>query len=269
MKKLGKYIYSGLIIIILTTLLSVLCNKVNAQENKNLIKEQIEYYSRNIDVNEIDKEDILKAYENLSEQYSNEEIADIIEENKDEIEKQGISEDVISAGTTLLRTTDSESVKEIIKNDIDVQEIQEKVENGYTPNQAIKSVVEKIPNEKKVEIAVKLFLANKIVRAAITIIIFLFIYKTLLRWIIYNKAGKHGWAAIIPVYRQVVLYQVCGLSPWLMLFWLLPIIGWLIMLVVAIMKRFCLAKEFGKGTLFGFGLLLFPTIFQSILAFEK
>ena len=115
----------------------------------------------------------------------------------------------------------------------------------------------------------KLFLANKIVKTVIAIIILLFIYKTILRWIIYKKAGKHGWAAIVPVYRQIVLYQVCGLSPWLMLFWLVPIIGWLIMLVVAIMKRFCLAKEFGKGTLFGFGLLIFPTIFQSILAFGK
>ena len=162
MKKLGKYIYSGLIIIILTTLLSVLCNKVNAQENKNLIKEQIEYYSRNIDVNEIDKEDILKAYENLSEQYSNEEIADIIEENKDEIEKQGISEDVISAGTTLLRTTDSESVKEIIDfykmdlqnlivvyDDMDVEpgKIKIRKSGGTGTHNGMKSVVHELKDQ--------------------------------------------------------------------------------------------------------------------------
>ena len=269
MKKIRNFIVRLVIMLISIFFIFAILVQVQANEKENLIKEQIEYYSRNIDVNEIDKEDILKAYENLSEQYSNEEIADIIEENKEEIQKQGIGEEVISAGTTLLRTTDSESVKEIINNDIDLQEIQERVENGDTPSQALKSTIEEIPNEKKIEIMAKLFLANKIVKTVIAIIILLFIYKTILRWIIYKKAGKHGWAAIVPVYRQIVLYQVCGLSPWLMLFWLVPIIGWLIMLVVAIMKRFCLAKEFGKGTLFGFGLLIFPTIFQSILAFGK
>ena len=40
------------------------------------------------------------------------------------------------------------------------------------------------------------------------------------------------------------------------------------MFVIAIIKRFCLAKEFGKGTLFGFGLLILKPIFESILAFH-
>ena len=98
--------------------------------------------------------------------------------------------------------------------------------------------------------------------------IILFIYGTILRWVIYEKAGKHGFAAIIPLYRQIVMYQVCGLSPWLMLLWLVPIFGWIAMFVIAIMKRFCLAKEFGRGSLFGFGLLFLSPIFQSILAFH-
>ena len=114
-----------------------------------------------------------------------------------------------------------------------------------------------------------MFLANQIIKIAMVVIIILFIYRTILRWIIYKKAGKHGWAAIIPIYRQIVLYQICELSPALMLFWLVPIIGWIIMLIVAIMKRFYLAKAFQRGTAFGFGLLLFPTIFNSILAFSK
>lgn len=102
----------------------------------------------------------------------------------------------------------------------------------------------------------------------VTIVIILFIYGTIVRWIIYVKAGRQGWAAIVPIYRQIVMYQICGLSPWLMLLWLVPIFGWIAMFVIAIMKRFCLANSFGKGGLFGFGLLLFAPIFQSILAFN-
>lgn len=100
------------------------------------------------------------------------------------------------------------------------------------------------------------------------ILIILWIYGTILRWRIYTKAGKQGWAAIVPVYRQIVMYQVCGLSPWLMLLWFVPILGWLAMFVIAIMKRFCLAREFNKGALFGFGLLIFEPIFQTIIAFH-
>lgn len=269
MRDFKKLILKITIVLMTTFCVFAICEQVQAKENEDLTQQEIEYYSRNIDVNEIDKEDILKAYDELSEKYSNEEIANIIEENKEEIKKQGISEDVISAGTTLLKTTDTERVKEIIENDIDVEEIKEKLEQGYTPNQALKSTIEEIPNEKKAEIIIKMFLANQIIKIAMVVIIILFIYRTILRWIIYKKAGKHGWAAIIPIYRQIVLYQICELSPALMLFWLVPIIGWIIMLIVAIMKRFYLAKAFQRGTAFGFGLLLFPTIFNSILAFSK
>lgn len=243
--------------------------QVQAKATENLIEEQLEYYARNIDVNNITKEDILKVYDEISEQYSPEDIADIIEENEKEIKEQGVSGEVISAGANFIRTTDAEDLRDIIENDIDVEDIKDKINQGYTPNQILKSVVKETPNEKKIAIATKLLLSNKIVKIISIVCIILFIYGTILRWKIYAKAGKHGWAAIIPVYRQVVMYQVCGLSPWLMLLWLIPIFGWIVMFIIAIMKRFCLANEFGRGSLFGFGLLLLSPIFQSILAFDS
>lgn len=268
MKKIKKLTIQIITLVGIMLLASVNYGQVKAAVNENLLQEQLEYYARNIEASNITKEDILKVYDEISEQYTNEEIADMIEENTQEIEKQGISKEIIEAGSDFIRTTDQESIRNIIENDIDVEEIKEKVKQGNTPEQIVKSVVVETPQEKKIEIAIKLLLANKVVKQILVIILVLFIYGTILRWRIYAKAGKPGWAAMIPFYRQIVMYQVCGLSPWLMLLWLVPIIGWLAMFIIAIMKRFCLADKFGKGSLFGFGLLILALIFQTILAFH-
>ena len=41
------------------------------------------------------------------------------------------------------------------------------------------------------------------------------------------------------------------------------------MFVIAIMKRILLAENFGRGGIFGIGILIFPPIFYSVLAFNK
>lgn len=270
MRKLKKII-SKIIITVMTIFLIITIYgqmQVQATEEKSLIQQQLEYYTRNIDVNNISKDDVLKVYDDISEEYTNDEVANLIKDNAEEIKKQGISEEVITTGANFIKTTDPESLRDIIENDIDVEDIKEKINKGYTANQILTSILQETPNQKKAEIATKLLLSNKIVKIVLAVFVIWFIYGTILRWLIYAKSGKHGWAAIIPFYRQIVMYQVCGLSPWLMLFWLLPIIGWFIMAIIAIMKRFCLANEFGKGGFFGFGLLLLPPIFQSVLAFN-
>lgn len=242
--------------------------QVQAVTNKEITQEQLENYVKDINPNNITKEDILKVYDEVSKDYSPENIADMLEEKTKEIEAQGVSKEVISAGADFIRQTDTQSIRKIIEDDIDIEDIKEKIQKGYTADQILNSMVQETPTTKKVEIATKVLLSNKIIKTIVTIAVILFIYGTILRWIIYTKARKHGWAAIVPLYRQIVMYQVCGLSPFLMLLWLVPIIGWFAMLVIAIMKRFCLAKEFGRGAGFGFGLLFFWPIFESILAFN-
>lgn len=271
MKTLKKHIIRITVIVMMIFLVNTLYGQMQSQanEDKSLIQQQLEYHTRNIDVNNISKEDVLKVYDDITEEYTNDEVADMIKENAEEIKKQGISKEVIETGANLIKTTDTVSLRDIIENDIDIEDIKEKINQGYTPNQILKSVIQEMPNEKKAEIATKLLLSNDIVKTVLKIVIILLIYGTILRWIIYTKAGKHGWAAIIPFYRQIVMYQVCGLSPWLMLLWFVPIVGWIAMLIIAIMKRFCLANEFGMNGLFGLGLLLFSPIFQSILAFNS
>lgn len=89
-------------------------------------------------------------------------------------------------------------------------------------------------------------------------------------WKIYTKAGEKGWKSIIPIYNLVILYKICGLSPWLLLVYfasIIPIIGPIAILVLTIYMLYCLAKSFGKSGGFTVGLLFLSTIFYMILGF--
>jgi hypothetical protein len=78
-------------------------------------------------------------------------------------------------------------------------------------------------------------------------------------WKIFAKAGEPGWASLIPVYNQVLLLKIVG-KPWWYLF--VPVMN---VIAIAFMVPFGLAKKFGRGTGFGFGLLFLPVIFYPIL----
>lgn len=237
------------------------------------IKKQLEQYTSNIDLNNLTKEDVLKVYDQLSEKYDNEELAGLLSEYEDEIKEQGVNQDLIDTGKEILESTDKESIRNIIDENIDFKTLNKKLEEGYTPKEAITETITETPTDKKVELFAKMLWSNYMFRTFIiitTIVVLVrFVYGTILRWIIYKKAGKHGWAAIIPLYRQIVMYKVCKMSPFLMFIWLIPIIGWMIMFVIAIIKRFKLSKVFGRGEGFGFGLLFLTLIFQSIIAFNS
>lgn len=82
-------------------------------------------------------------------------------------------------------------------------------------------------------------------------------------WKLFTKAGENGWAAIIPFYNTYVLFKVAMGNGWLFLLLLVPVVNF----VMEIMICFKLAKAFGKGVGFGFGLLFLNPIFILILAF--
>lgn len=83
-------------------------------------------------------------------------------------------------------------------------------------------------------------------------------------WKIFTKAGKPGWAAIVPIYNIIVLFQISGLNPLMILLMLIPIANIVVMFLLYIK----LAKAFGKGTGFGIGLVFLNIIFMPILAFS-
>ena len=54
-------------------------------------------------------------------------------------------------------------------------------------------------------------------------------------WRIFTKAGKPGWASIIPVYNMVVLFQIVGMNPWLLLLYIVPFVNYVASIVLTIM----------------------------------
>ena len=71
------------------------------------------------------------------------------------------------------------------------------------------------------------------------------------QWRIFEKAGKPGWAAIIPIYSTIVLLEIVGKPVWWIILFLIPFVN----LVVAIMVFHQLSLSFGKDVGFTLGLI--------------
>ncbi len=82
-------------------------------------------------------------------------------------------------------------------------------------------------------------------------------------WKVYVKAGKPGWAVLIPFYNILVMLEIIGKPWWYLLLMFIPIVN----IVIAVMVTLDTAKVFGKGSGFGVGLIFLPFIFYPILAF--
>ena len=82
-------------------------------------------------------------------------------------------------------------------------------------------------------------------------------------WKTFEKAGKPGWGAIIPIYNTYLLLKIAGKPGWWLLLFLIPIVNFIILIVVCIDA----AKAFNKGTGFGLGLAFLGFIFFPILGF--
>ena len=81
-------------------------------------------------------------------------------------------------------------------------------------------------------------------------------------WKVFTKAGKPGWAAIVPIYNAIVLLQIAGKPAWWVLLYLIPIVN----IVIALIMYIAFARNFGKGVGFGLGLAFLSIIFFPILA---
>lgn len=91
-------------------------------------------------------------------------------------------------------------------------------------------------------------------------------------WKMFTKAGQAGWKCLIPIYNLVILFKIAGISPWLILCYLLsfiPVVGQLVMLGLNIYLAINLSKSFGMGGGFAAGLFFLQPIFICILGFGK
>jgi len=81
-------------------------------------------------------------------------------------------------------------------------------------------------------------------------------------WKLFEKAGKPGWAGIVPIYNAIVLLEIVGRPLWWIVLLMVPCVN----LVIGILVCIDLAKAFGKDALYGIGLALLGFIFFPMLA---
>lgn len=82
-------------------------------------------------------------------------------------------------------------------------------------------------------------------------------------WKTFEKAGKPGWAAIIPIYNILIMIEIVG-KPTIWLLWLLiPCVN----LVFMIWLYNLMSKSYGKDEGFTVGLVLLGFVFWPILGF--
>jgi hypothetical protein len=82
-------------------------------------------------------------------------------------------------------------------------------------------------------------------------------------WMVFTKAGRPGWASIIPIYNAYVMLKIVGRPGWWLILYIIPLVN----IVIYIIVQLDLAKAFAKGGGFGVGLIFLPFIFVPILGF--
>lgn len=82
-------------------------------------------------------------------------------------------------------------------------------------------------------------------------------------WKVFTKAGKPGWAALIPFYNIYMMITIAGRPGWWMLLFFIPFVNFIIGIII----NLDLARNFGKSALFGIASILFPFVTWPILAF--
>lgn len=107
--------------------------------------------------------------------------------------------------------------------------------------------------------------------AFLIVAIVLGLIQTVSMWVVFNKAGHPGWAAIVPIYNMWVLAEVGDKPGWLGLLacfgGAIPFIGPIVVLVLWAVISIGVARAFDRGVGFGIGLTIIPFVFYPILAF--
>lgn len=82
-------------------------------------------------------------------------------------------------------------------------------------------------------------------------------------WKMFEKAGKPGWAFIVPIYNIIIMLEIAGKPLWWIILLFIPIANLIVLIIV--MNN--IAKAFGKGVGFTIGLILLGAVFIPILGF--
>ena len=267
MKKTLKLVII-LIVMLLINARSIIA--VNDKEISNDEKEMLNVLIQSFEEDGITKTNLSEAieqYKGLSKEKSNEEIAQMLEESKSKLNDYD-TEDTIDKIIKILRNSDEQQLNYILEQ-LNVDETINELESGATIMELIEKATANMTTVDKANFVFTILKSTKIIYNVFIVVIVLTIYKLFVRCVIYKKAKKKAWAVLIPIYKDVTMLKICGMSPWWLLLILIPIIGWSILWIVKVASKFMLAESFNKSQVFGLGLWLLWPIFEGILAFSK
>ena len=97
----------------------------------------------------------------------------------------------------------------------------------------------------------------------LTFSLVIFVLMVASTWKIFTKAGKPGWAAIIPIYNFIVLLEIVGKPIWWILLLIIPLVNLIILIIVT--HR--LSLSFGQGVGTTILLIILPVIGYPMLGF--
>ena len=268
MKKYLKLILSVAVVLAIVGAMTV----SNAAKVTESSLEEFLKNNTSIDFENTKDSDIITLVEELTSKYTTQDLAEIIDQYSDELVEAGVEKESLDTATEYLRNINTNDLRNFIE-DINLDEVKEKIDNGEDIQDIVTEYVEEQSPLGLVGLAIKFLFTNTLFKVSFitSLIVGLVfgIYQIIVRWIIYKKAGKHGWAAIIPIYKDVVWLKIAGLSPWLLLLFLIPIFGWIALSIIFIVSKFKLPVEFGQSALWGLGLWFVPIIFESVIAFSN
>ncbi len=72
-------------------------------------------------------------------------------------------------------------------------------------------------------------------------------------WKVFVKAGKPGWAAIVPIYNIIVMLEIVGKPLWWIVLMFIPIANFVVAIIIAME----MAERFGKSKGWGVIFLVF------------
>jgi hypothetical protein len=93
----------------------------------------------------------------------------------------------------------------------------------------------------------------------------LWLLQVIAMWRVFEKAGRPGWASLIPIYNIYKLFKIGGKPGWWILLLLVPFAN----IVVIIWGFNMVSKSFGHDEGFTAGLIFLGLIFWPILGFGQ
>ncbi|TGE28720.1 DUF5684 domain-containing protein [Hymenobacter metallicola] len=85
-------------------------------------------------------------------------------------------------------------------------------------------------------------------------------------WKMFEKAGKPGWASLIPIYNLIVMHEIIGRETWKIILYLVPFVN--IYFYITLFVSMC--KSYGKTGLGNYlAMIFFSFVYIPYLGFSS